>query len=56
MVCERAEEGDDLRERWAETNWSALHPLSFLDTQAALCADESAASDRRGSVLAGSED
>ena len=56
VVCERAEEGDDLRERWAETNWSALHPLSFLDTQAALALTRALPAIAEGPFLVGSED
>ena len=56
VVCERAEEGDDLRERWAETNWSALQPLSFLDTQAALALTRALPAIAEGPFLAGSED
>ena len=36
MVCARAEDGDDLRERWAEPNWTVLQRMSFADTDAAL--------------------
>lgn len=35
-VCQRAEDGHDLRQRWADINWSRLQPLSFADTSAAL--------------------
>lgn len=35
-VCQRAEDGQDLRQRWADINWSRLQPLSFADTSAAL--------------------
>jgi len=35
-VCDRADEGDDLAERWRDSNWTVLQPLGFTDTDAAL--------------------
>ena len=55
-VCERAEDGPELRRRWAETNWSALQPVSFADTQSALALTRAFPAIAEGPFLPGSED
>lgn len=54
-VCQRAEEGEDLRARWAEPNWSALQELSFVDTDAALALTRALPAIAEGPYLPGTE-
>ena len=55
-VCQRAEDGEDLRERWAELNWSRLQPLSFADTSSALALTRALPAIAEGPILPGTED
>ena len=55
-VCQRAEDGHDLRERWAELNWSRLQPLSFADTSSALALTRALPAIAEGPILPGTED
>lgn len=55
-VCQRAEDGQDLRERWAELNWSRLQPLSFADTSSALALTRALPAIAEGPILPGTED
>ena len=54
-VCQRAEDGHDLRRRWAETNWSRLQPLSFADTNSALALTRALPAIAEGPYLPGTE-
>ena len=55
-VCARAEDGEDLRERWSEANWSRLQVLSFADTSAALALTRALPAIAEGPILPGTED
>ena len=55
-VCQRAEDGQELRERWAELNWSRLQPLSFADTSSALALTRALPAIAEGPILPGTED
>ncbi len=55
-ACQRAEDGHDLRERWAELNWSRLQPLSFADTSSALALTRALPAIAEGPILPGTED
>ena len=56
VVCERTDEGEDLRQRWADPNWSTLQPMTFKDTQAALALTRALPAIAEGPFLVGSED
>ena len=56
IVCARAEDGEDLRERWSEVNWSRLQTLSFADTSSALALTRALPAIAEGPILPGTED
>ena len=56
QVCGRAEEGEELLERWADSNWTVVQRLSFLNTDAALALTRALPSIAEGPLLAGTED
>ena len=55
-VCRRADDGEDLRERWSELNWSRLQPLSFADTSSALALTRALPAIADGPFLPGTEE
>lgn len=56
QVCERAEEGDELRERWADSNWTVIQRLSFANTDSALALTRALPAIAEGPLLPGTED
>ncbi len=56
LVCERAEEGEELGERWSESNWTVIQRLSFADTDAALALTRALPAIAEGPLLPGTED
>ncbi|MYJ02533.1 MAG: hypothetical protein F4102_09925 [Chloroflexi bacterium] len=55
VVCERAIDGDLLRERWESDAWTVIQRLSFVDTDAALAVTRAFPAISDGPLLPGTE-
>ncbi|MCY3557568.1 MAG: hypothetical protein OXH13_02830 [Chloroflexi bacterium] len=55
VVCERAIDGDQLRERWESDAWTVIQRLSFVDTDAALAVTRAFPAISDGPLLPGTE-
>lgn len=55
VVCERAPDGNQLRERWESDAWTVIQRLSFVDTDAALAVTRAFPAISDGPLLPGTE-
>ncbi|MYB23104.1 MAG: hypothetical protein F4066_06210 [Chloroflexi bacterium] len=55
VVCERAIDGDQLRQRWESDAWTVIQRLSFVDTDAALAVTRAFPAISDGPLLPGTE-